>query len=100
MSGPGSSQKADHSWKTREALSSIPAPKNLTKTAARLMKECWWLSVKTLPAVQETRVQFPGHEDSLEEEMTTLSSILAWEITWTEEPGGLQSTGSEGVRQD
>ena len=46
MSGPGSSQKADHSWKTREALSSIPAPKNLTKTAARLMKECWWLSGK------------------------------------------------------
>ena len=56
--------------------------------------------VKNLPAVQQTRVQFLGREDSLEEEMTTHSSILAWEITWTGEPGGLQSTGSEGVRQD
>ena len=46
--------------------------------------------VKTLPAMQETQVQ----EDLLEKEMTTPSSILAWEISWTEEPGGLQSTGS------
>ena len=42
---------------------------------------------------EETRVQSPGGENSLEEEMATHSSILAWEILWTEEPGGLQCTG-------
>ena len=43
---------------------------------------------------QETRVQFLGGEDPLEEDMATHASILAWKIPWTEEPGGLQSTGS------
>ena len=47
-----------------------------------------------LPA-QETRVQPLGQEDPLEEEVSTHSSILAWEIAWTEEPGGLQSMGSQ-----
>ena len=46
VSGPGSNQKANHSWKTKVALSSIRAPKHLTETAARLMKESWWLSGK------------------------------------------------------
>ena len=46
-------------------------------------------TVKNLPAVQETRVQSLGWEDSLEKEMATNSSILAWRIPWTEEPGGL-----------
>ena len=46
-------------------------------------------SIKKLPAVQETGVQSLGQEDSLEKEMATHSSILAWRITWTEEPGGL-----------
>ena len=41
--------------------------------------------------MQETQVQFLGQEDPLEKEMTTYSSILAWRIPWTEEPGGLQS---------
>ena len=50
--------------------------------------------VKNLPAMQETRVQSLGQED-LQEEMTTHTSILAWRIPWREEPGGLQSTGSE-----
>ena len=45
--------------------------------------------VKNLPAVQETRVQSLGLEDPLEKEMATHSSILAWKISWTEEPGGL-----------
>ena len=49
--------------------------------------------VKNLPAVQETWVQALVLEDPLEEEMATESSILAWEILWTEEPGGLQSMG-------
>ena len=50
-------------------------------------------TVKNLPAVQETQVQSLGPEDPLEEEMATHSSILAWRIPWTEEPGGLQSMG-------
>ena len=45
--------------------------------------------VKNPPAVQETQVQSLGGEDPLEKEMATYSSILAWEIPWTEEPGGL-----------
>ena len=49
--------------------------------------------VKNRPAMQETRVQSLGWEDPLEKEMATHSSILAWEIPWTEEPGGLQSIG-------
>ena len=51
--------------------------------------------VKNLPAMQETRVQFLGWENPLEKEMATHSTILAWKIPWTEEPGGLQSTGSK-----
>ena len=45
--------------------------------------------------MQETRVQSLGREDPLEKEMATHSSILAWEIPWTEAPGGLQSMGSQ-----
>ena len=56
--------------------------------------------VKNLPAVQETWVQSPGWEDLLEKGMATHSSILAWRIPWTEEPGGLQSMGSQRVRYD
>ena len=53
--------------------------------------------VKNLPAVQESQVRFLGREDPLEEEVATHSSILAWEIPWTEEPGGLQSMGPQRV---
>ena len=55
---------------------------------------------KNLPAVQETQVQSLGWEDPLEKEMATHSKILAWKISWTEEPGGLQSTGSQRVGHD
>ena len=55
-------------------------------------------SVKNLSAVQETQVPSLGWEDPLEKEMATQSSILAWKISWTQEPGGLQSTGSQRVR--
>ena len=55
----------------------------------------WWLNSKDLPAVQETRVQSLGREDRLEEGMATHSSILAWRIPWTEEPGGLQFMESQ-----
>ena len=50
--------------------------------------------------MQETRVQFLGQEDHLEKKMATHSSILAWEIPWTEKPGGLQSMGSQRVGHD
>ena len=52
-------------------------------------------TIKNLPAMQETWVLCLGQEDPLEEEMLTHSSLLAWRIPWTEEPGGLQSTGSK-----
>ena len=57
-------------------------------------------SVKNLPVVQETQVQFLGWEDPLEKEMATHSSILAWKISWTEEPDGLQSRGLQRVEHD
>ena len=56
--------------------------------------------VKTLPAMQEMWVQFLGQEDPPEKEMVTHSSILTWEVPWTEEPGRLQSTGSQRVGHD
>ena len=49
--------------------------------------------VKNLPAMQKSRVRSLGQEDPLEKVMATYSSILAWKIPWTEEPGGLQSMG-------
>ena len=58
------------------------------------------LKVKNLPAMWESRVQSLGWEDPLEKEMASHSSILAWRIPWTEEPGGLQLMGSQRVRQD
>ena len=65
----------------------------------------WWASlvaqmVKNPPAMQEARVRSLGREDPLEKGMATHSSILAWRIPWTEEPGGLQSTGWQRVGHD
>ena len=67
----------------------------------------WWLwaslvarRVKCLPTMRETQVRSLGREDPLEKEMATHSSILAWKIPWMEEPGRLQSTGSQRVRHD
>ena len=56
--------------------------------------------VKNPPAKQESRVQSLGREDPLEEEMATHSSVLAWETPWTDEPGGLQSVGSQRLGHD
>ena len=61
------------------------------RTGASLVAQ----SVKNLPAVQETGLPSLGQEDPLEKEMATHSSVPAWEIPWTEEPGGLQSMGSQ-----
>ena len=60
----------------------------------------WWLELNQLLAMQETWVQSLGQEDPLEEGTATHSSILAWRIPWTEEPGRLQSIGSQRVRHD
>ena len=57
-------------------------------------------TVKRLPAMRETWVQFLGREDPLEKEMAIHSSILAWKIPWTEEPYRLQSMGSQRVGHD
>ena len=57
-------------------------------------------TVKHLPTMPETWVQSLGWEDPLEKEMTTHSSVLAWRIPWTEEPGGLQSMGLQIVSHD
>ena len=57
-------------------------------------------TLKGLSAMRETQVQFLGREDPLEKEMAIHSSTLAWKIPWTEEPGRLQSMGSQRVRHD
>ena len=55
---------------------------------------------KEPPAVRETQVRSLGQADPLEKRIATHSSVLVWRIPWTEEPGGLQSTGSQSVRHD
>ena len=55
------------------------------------------LMIKNLPGMQERQVQSLGREDPMEKDMATFSSILAWRIPWTEEPGGLQFIGSQRV---
>ena len=57
-------------------------------------------TVKNLPTMRETLVRSLGWEDPLEEGMASHSSVLAWRIPWTEEPGGLQSMGSQRVGHD
>ena len=57
-------------------------------------------TVKSLPAMRETWIQSLGRENRLEKEMAAHSSIFAWRIPWTEEPGGPQSTGSQRVGHD
>ena len=77
----------------------VKSGKKKKKTLAHRLV-VWWLpvepqTVKNLPPTQETWVQTLGWEDPLEEDMATYSSILAWRISWTQEPGGLQSLGLE-----
>ena len=71
-----------------EASFHLPYPRGL---GASLIAQL----IKNLPAMQETWAQPLGREDLLEKEMAAHSSILAWRIPWTEEPGRLQSTGSK-----
>ena len=81
------SQRVRHDWVT--SLSFLSFYKNRGLLGGSV--------VKNPPATQETQVPSLGWEDPLEEEMATHSRILAWEIPWTEEPGGLQSMGSQRV---
>ena len=76
----------------------IIAPKveQTSATGASLVAQ----TVKCLPAMQETQVQFLGWEDSLEKEMAIHSSTLPWKIPWTEDPDRLQSMGSQRVGYD
>ena len=74
-------------WATVHGITRV-GHKLVTKWASLVAQR-----VKYLPAMQETQVQSLGREDALEKEMATHSSILAWRIPWTEEPGRLQSTG-------
>ena len=69
----------------------LRSTENLIHVRASLMAQM----VKCLPAMRETQVQSLGREDPLEKEMATHSNILAWEIPWMEEPGRLQSMGSQ-----
>ena len=78
-------------WNCWVSKSLVWVPWFQCKTAQRL---------KCLPPMRETRVWSLGQEDPLEKEMVTHSSILAWRILWTEQPGRLQSTGSQRVRHD
>ena len=71
----------------------LSSPMSLTASLVAQM-------VKNLPAMQETQVQSLGQKDPPEEGMATHSSILTWKIPWTEEPGGLQSMGSQRVRHN
>ena len=80
-----------NSWRNSERLN-LGGSKNTTSLVAQ--------RIKRLPAMQETRVRSLGWEDPLEKEMATHSSILAWKIPWTEEPGVLQSMGSQRVGHD
>ena len=66
----------------------LSLPKKGASLVAQMIK-------KNVPAILETQVRSLGWEDPLEKGMATCSSILAWRIPWTEEPGGLQSTGSQ-----
>ena len=67
-----------------------------TLTRASLVAQ----TVKHLPATQESRVQSLGQEDPLEKEMATHSSTFTWKIPWTEDPGRLQSMGSQRTGHD
>ena len=104
MGFPGSSAGKESTCNSRDP-SSIPGSRRSAREGIGYPLQCTWASlvaqmVKHLPTMQETWVWFLGGEDPQEKEMATRSSILAWRIPWTEEPGELQSTGSQRVGHD
>ena len=82
-------------WTGLRIMVDINVPSCREKKA--VLKNLVAQTVKTLPAMQETQVQSLGGEDALEKEKASQSSILAWVIPWTEEPGGIQAMGSQRV---
>ena len=101
---PGSSAGKESACNAGD-LGSIPGSGRSTGEGIGYLLQYSWASlvaqlVKNLPAMQETLVRSLGQEDPLEMEMATHSSILAWRIPWTEEPGGLQPRGLQRVRHD
>ena len=80
----------------KRLFSCYKLPDSIVPSGASLVAQ----TVKNLPAVCETQIRSLHQEGSLEEEMATHSSILAWTIPWTEEPGGLQSMGPQRVGHD
>ena len=104
MGFPGGSDSKESTCSAGD-LSSIPGSGNSPGEGIGYPLQYSWASlvaqlVKNLLAKQETQVQPLVQEDPLEKEMETHSSILAWEISWTEESGGLQSMASQRVRRD
>ena len=89
-------------WARKRAKFSEPETVQKSRDACDLGEMASLMAhlVKNSPAVLETKVWSPGWEDLMEKEMATHSSILAWEIPWTEEPGGLQSLWPQRVRHD
>ena len=83
-----------------KALRELQSPLYFVGTLLYDMTSLVAQTVRRLPTMQETRVQSLGQEDLLEKEMATHSSILAWKIPWMEEPGRLQSMGSQRVGHD
>ena len=81
-------------------LSVLTIPKNWPQSQDSCLTSLVAQTVKRLPTTWETRVQSLGWEDTLEKEMATHSSVLAWKIPWTEEPGRLQSTVLQRVGHD
>ena len=100
------SSDEDKCWRVKLLDNKVHYKATIIQTMWFLQKDILkWASlvaqtVEHLPAVRETQVRSLGWEDPLEKEMATHSSILAWRIPWTEEPGGLQSTGSQRVGHD
>ena len=79
---------------------SCPFPSSFMESMVGLRASLAAQMVNNLPPMQETWGRSLGREDPLEKGMALRSSVLAWRIPWTEEPGGLQSMGSQGVRRD
>ena len=90
-------------WTAREAPGAyIRSDENAPELNVEMIEQLYECAqrLKRLPGKRETRVRSLGQEDPLEKEMGTHSSTLAWRIPWTEEPGGLQSMGSQRVGHD
>ena len=92
-------ESASSNWATQVSASDSGSPQSQSQWPSFRTSPVAQ-TVKRLPPMQETQVQFLGWEDPLEKEMVTHSSTLAWKIPWVEEPGRLQSMWSQRVGHD